>query len=158
MAVLSDSVVNGNLSVTKSIDINGVKVATMSDLNTIRQKIAGIADGSITTLTAEDLSGALWIKAYVFRMSANLSAVELPSTVGYIGQSAFDGCSSLTKITIPNSVTTFGVAAFRDCTSLINITYTGTISQWNSIAKSSNWNGNTGNYTIHCTDGDIPKS
>ena len=27
-----------------------------------------------------------------------------------------------------------------------------------NISKGSNWNYNTGNYTIHCTDGDIPKS
>ena len=37
------------------------------------------------------------------------------------------------------------------------ITYTGTQAQWNAISKGSNWNYNTGSYTIHCTDGDIAK-
>jgi hypothetical protein len=29
--------------------------------------------------------------------------------------------------------------------------------QWNAISKGGSWNRNTGNYTVHCTDGDIGK-
>lgn len=33
----------------------------------------------------------------------------------------------------------------------------GTVAQWNAISKGDDWNSATGNYTIHCKDGDISK-
>ena len=67
------------------------------------------------------------------------------------------GCSGLTSITISDSVTTIEYNAFANCTGLTSIAYTGTVAQWNAITLSSNWITNTGDYTIHCTDGDIAK-
>ena len=81
----------------------------------------------------------------------------LPSYVTEIYQYAFDSFYSLTNVTIPNSVKTIGEYAFRYCSGLTSITFKGTMTQWNAISKGSNWNNNTGNYTIHCTDGSIPK-
>ena len=60
-------------------------------------------------------------------------------------------------MTIPNSVTSIGEQAFSVCTGLTSIMFEGTIAQWSAITKSSSWKNNTGNYTIHCTDGDIAK-
>lgn len=50
-----------------------------------------------------------------------LSSVTLSDSVTYIGESAFDGCTSLTGITIPNSVTNIRNDAFNGCTSLTSI-------------------------------------
>jgi hypothetical protein len=61
----------------------------------------------------------------------------------------------LTSITIPDGVTSIGNYAFSDCTSLAEIRYSGTTAQWQEIEKSSNWNYNTGGYTVICTDGTI---
>jgi hypothetical protein len=49
-----------------------------------------------------------------------------------------------------------GLAAFGWIESL-TVTYQGTIEEWMAIEKDDHWNFETGNYTVHCTDGDIEK-
>ncbi len=96
---------------------------------------------------------------YVVAMDADesITSVELPSTVKVIYPSAFQICSSLTSITIPDSVTSIGEWAFSGCNSLTDIYFTGTEEEWNAIEKGRWWDNNTGNYKIHCSDGDITK-
>lgn len=74
-----------------------------------------------------------------------------------IEESAFFGCTGLTSITISDSVTSIGNNAFYNCGSLTSITFQGTKSQWNAISKGSSWDYNTGNFTVHCMDGNISK-
>lgn len=83
--------------------------------------------------------------------------ITISSTIKVINRSAFKDCSSLTSVTIENGVTWIGEMAFWNCSSLTNITYKGTKAQWNTIKKGDFWNDHTGNYTVHCTDGDIAK-
>lgn len=47
-----------------------------------------------------------------------LKEVEIPNTVGKIGDLAFKGCTSLSKIVIPSSVLVIGKWAFEFCTML----------------------------------------
>ncbi|MGN0797327.1 MAG: leucine-rich repeat domain-containing protein [Christensenellales bacterium] len=70
---------------------------------------------------------------------------------------AFSDCSELTTITIPNSVTRIFSYAFNNCSNLTTIIFQGTMEQWNAIDKMKLWDNGTGNYVIHCTDGDIAK-
>lgn len=86
-----------------------------------------------------------------------VTSITIPNGVTKIGDSAFRGCTGLTSATIPDSVTSIGVRIFYNCRGLTSITFNGTTTQWNAISKGNQWNYNTGNYTIHCTDGDIPK-
>ena len=81
----------------------------------------------------------------------------IPSSVTSIGDRAFYNCRSLTSIEIPSSVTSIGSSAFYNCLNLVSITYTGTIEQWTAVTKGGSWNGGTGNYIVHCSDGDIAK-
>lgn len=97
------------------------------------------------------------IPPFAFKDCTGLTSVTIPDSVTSIGHYAFEACTGLTSIVISDSVTSIGNAVFRDCTGLTRITFNGTKAQWNAIYKGSGWNSNTGNYTIHCTDGDIPK-
>ena len=100
-----------------------------------------VAFFAATTLWAQTFqSGDLYYKvtsettveiAPASAVYANLTSVEIPSTVTYdsktynvtsIGNSAFQGCSKLTSITLPNSVTTIGYSAFSGCSSLASLT------------------------------------
>lgn len=124
------------------------------------------------------------IGKYAFFYYSSLRSVTIPSSVQTIGALSFAGCGELESITIPDgvrsldqsfyrctklvsvtipaSMESFDYSTFGFCESLISITFKGTKAQWNAIEKysSSNdglWNRSTGNYTIHCTDGDIAK-
>ena len=102
---------------------------------------------SVTTIGSSAFSGC-----------TGLTSITIPNSVTSIGGSAFRGCSGLTSITIPNSVTSIDNYTFYNCTGLTSITFNGTMAQWKAIDKSNNWNFNTGNYVVHCTDGDISKA
>ena len=90
-----------------------------------------------------------------FAGCTSLTSVTIGNSVTSIGELAFGFCTSLTSITIPDSVTSIEYGAFQNCIGLTEITYAGTKAQWDSISKIAGWNDGTGNYTVHCTDGDI---
>lgn len=86
-----------------------------------------------------------------------MKSIEIPDSVTTIDTFVFSECASLTSVALGSSVEWIDSYAFGGCTSLTGIKYNGTIEQWYAITKSGNWNSGTGNYTIHCTDGDISK-
>lgn len=86
-----------------------------------------------------------------------VTTLVIPNGITTIPNYAFYWFSGLTSVIIPVSVTSINFSAFRECRGLTSITFNGTKTQWNAITKGNSWNYNTGNYTIHCTDGDIPK-
>ena len=135
-------------------------------------------DTSITSCTIHADTKVICDSA--FDGCTRLMSITIPDSVTSIGRDAFEGCTGLTSITIGNGVTSIKINTFRDCKSLTNvtigngvksiddyafygctgltsITYRGTKAQWNAISKGPGWNSNTGNYVVHCTDGDISK-
>ena len=93
----------------------------------------------------------------IFEGCPNLAIVNIGDNVKIIPSDAFKDCSGLTSVTIGGGVTSIGNYVFDGCSRLTSITFNGTKAQWRAIKKGPDWNYNTGNYTIHCTDGDIPK-
>ena len=110
---------------------------------------------NLTSVTIGNSVTSIWDSA--FRDCTSLTSVTIGNSVTSIGDNAFDGCKSLTSITIPDSVTSIGYKAFSYCTNLTSITFQGTKARWNQISKGYYWNDSTGNYTVHCTDGDVAK-
>ena len=102
------------------------------------------ADGSVTGIDG-------------FTYCNTITNITIPDGITHI-YSAFTECKALASVTIPGSVTFIGAYSFYGCSSLRDITFGGTKEQWNAIDKQNGWNTDTGNYTVHCTDGDIAKN
>lgn len=78
-------------------------------------------------------------------------------TVTAIGDYAFADATFIEKVSITYALERIGVGAFQNCSSLTYINYYGTIEDWNNIEKGSNWDKGTGDYIVHCNDGQIAK-
>ncbi len=121
--------------------------------------------GALETITVESgnpnyhSNGNCLIKTANNTLMFGSSNSVIPSdgSVTTISDHAFSYNANLTRITIPVSVTYIGWASFEYCTNLTEIEFLGTIEQWNAITKDTDWDNGSGNYTVHCTDGDIAK-
>lgn len=100
----------------------------------------------------------LKIDEFAFKDCSNLKLITLPDSLTEIGPRAFWDCDVLRSVTVGTGLTTIGSEAFSGCRNLTAINYNGTIEQWNAISKGEKWDNDTGNYVVHCTDGDIAKA
>jgi hypothetical protein len=78
-------------------------------------------------------------------------------TVTAVLSNGFSGMTALEKVTLPATITEICTSAFYQCTSLTDITFLGTVDQWKAIKKAPNWNKESGDYIVHCSDGDVEK-
>lgn len=170
-----------NKNGTKIIGVASTKTTISIDNN-----ITAIGDGafyncSITQLTIPDSVTNIGVGA--FSKCTKLTDIILPNNLTRININTFDTCTSLTTVTLPNNIISLDYGAFWNCSNLrtINIpntiqnissrvfsncpnlryiNYNGTMAEWDAITKSLEWDGGnwSGNYTIYCTDGNIPKA
>lgn len=110
----------------------------------------------LTSITIPESVISIGIEA--FWGCINLRSITIPNGVTSINKLLFALCGKLTSTTIPSSVNSINEYAFAGCNELKNINFRGTKAQWDAIQKESYWNDNTGDYTVHCTDGDIKKT
>lgn len=87
-----------------------------------------------------------------------LYQIILPDSITSIGNDAFSECTNLMSIFIPNSVTYIGASAFCGCTELRVIKYQGSEQQWNAIEKGMQWDNETADYLISCSDTVLDKN
>lgn len=90
-----------------------------------------------------------------FKNSSTLTSIIIPDGVNTISHSAFIECSSLTSVVIPSSVVKIESYAFRNCKSLNSVTFEGTVEEWNSMDKDSNWFQNAPATYIQCSNGQV---
>ncbi|MDE6712850.1 MAG: leucine-rich repeat domain-containing protein, partial [Lachnospiraceae bacterium] len=65
--------------------------------------------------------GVTCIGGAAFQDCVNMTEIVLPSSLAYIDDNAFFGCSSLLQIELPDGVNGIGESVFEDCSSLRNI-------------------------------------
>lgn len=87
----------------------------------------------------------------------SLTNIVLPDSLNELGEQAFGFCFNLESIHIGSNIKKLPTGVFSDCQSLKAIHFNGTKEQWNHINKDSDWDKNTGNYTVYCIDGNIEK-
>ena len=84
-------------------------------------KLPDVVNGTVQTLTEEDLQGATAIRQYAFYFLETLKEISIPSSITSIGRYAFSDCTSLANVTIGGSVTNIGNYAFQNCSKLKDI-------------------------------------
>lgn len=132
--------------------INGSKVTDVIISGYISQ--SAFAGSKIESLT---VTGSSSIVGGAFYKCNSLKTVNIHEGLSSIGEIAFSDCVNLTAIFLPSSLNHIGDQAFRNCTSLTSINYAAQQSWWNAISKEYQWDNNTGEYTIYCTNGTIDK-
>ena len=139
--------------------INGIRYGLKDGVAKVVGQPTSIS-GSITIPTSVTYKGTTYSVTTIgeVKYCRSLTSITIPNSVTIINSNAFYNCTGLTSITIPNGVTSIGGRAFDGCGSLTSITFQGTKAEWYAIPKGQNWNLNTGNYVIHCTDGNISES
>jgi len=59
---------------------------------------------------------------------------------------------------MPKSLRKIYSGTFIGCTALSAINFDGTKEEWVAIQKDSDWDANTGEYTVYCIDGNLTKA
>ena len=108
---------------------------------------------SLTSIEIPD--SVTTIGDYAFNDCNSLTSIEIPDSVTTIGDWAFYWCDSLTSVVIGDSVTTIGDCAFSNCSNLTSITFNGTVEEWNTISKGTNWKYNVPATEVVCKDGSV---
>lgn len=109
-------------------------------------------------------SACTFIEDSVFEGCSSLVSVTLTGELELYG-GAFAGCGKLKEVTLPAGIEYIDIRTFSDCTSLVDIYFLGTKEQWAAVERDDlegeeaelGWNHNTGDYTVHCTDGYVTK-
>ena len=132
----ADDILLGKTAYAKGEKLTGTIETYAGEGGETVSKLASLANGSPTEITAEDLAGAKDIRDYAFYF-APLTNITIPNSVTSIGPFAFRGCRLLASVIISNRVTKIGDSAFNSCTSLTNIIIPDSVT---SIAGSAFYN------------------
>ena len=94
-----------------------------------------VTDKSLSSYNIKE--GTKWIGESAFNSCSSLTSITIPNSVTSIGSSAFYYCYSLTSITILDSVTSIGYYAFYECRNLTSITIPNSVTSIGGRAFSS---------------------
>ena len=125
----------------KTINLKNVRLIGESSFNGSDLETLTIP-GSIEVIPAE-----------AFNRCENLKKVVLEEDVEYINDSAFRNCSALKEIYLPSTLVYIHEFAFYSDRYLSDIYYNGTKEAVRKVWTEAM--GGLGNYTIHCTNGDL---
>lgn len=98
--------------------------------------------------------GITTIGDFAFVGCYSLRSLTIPEGVQSIGQECLAECQWLESISLPQSLKSIGCGAFKECATLRSINFGGTLKQWSEIIKGEQWDEQTGDYVVHCLDGD----
>lgn len=126
-----------------------------SDGNCIMDNRSNKGDVMVALKTAVIPASAKNIGGNAFYDCKGLTSIDIPANINAVKSYAFFYCRDLTEVSLHVGLAELQSGAFTQCTNLKDIRFDGTTAQWNAITKASDWAKECGNYTIHCTDGQI---
>lgn len=129
----ADDILLGKTAYAKGEKLTGTIETYAGEGGEIVNKLAAIANGTPTEITADDLAGVTNLRDYAFFFSP-LTSITIPNSVTNIGHFAFRGCTLLTSVIISNSVTKIGDSAFNSCSKLTSITIPSAVTRIGSSA------------------------
>ncbi len=100
----------------------------------------------------------IFLDAFAFAGCYKLTTFEFSDNIDIIYNYCLSQCITLTTITIPKTVSMIESRSFEECTALEHIIFEGTRAEWAGIQKETAWDVGTGNYIVHCIDGDLTKA
>ena len=119
---------DGDMFSAKTIEGVNMSFKVISETNKTCQVGSGQAyesaistkySGAITIPTEVNGYSVIGIGSYSLCYSGNkLTSVNIPNTINFIGDNAFENCTGLTTISIPNSVTSIGDYVFYNCSNI----------------------------------------
>lgn len=117
-----------------------------------------------TIVVADNLTykGNLYEVTGFYLMSAfadckNIESIEIGANITTINSETFYNCSKLKQVKFGAHIVEIQSWAFAKCSELQDIYFEGSIEQWKTLLENSetDWDEMAGNYTIHCTNGNI---
>ncbi len=123
-----DAFSSGMIVTDDAVYVDGLLLRGMKSTVNILDGTVGIADsafeeGAITEITIP--SSVKYIGSSAFKNCSSLETVtfEETSELIYLGKNAFEGCAKLEKITIPSGVQELRYGTFAKCTKLSSIVF-----------------------------------
>lgn len=92
-----------------------------------------------------------------FAGCSSITEITIPNGAQAIKDYAFINCYYLKIVNIPTSLLDIYPGAFQNCDSMETINYAGTKEQWKAITKYGDWDWNTSECVVICTDGTIAR-
>ena len=121
-----------------------------------------------TSLKYIDLNKVTTPDNYAFSNCLSLNQFTIKEGSSTVGQALLLNCTELKSITIPVDLKEIPLSMCYKCINLTDIYYEGTVAQWAKIQQNAWhtdrihfdkawWWEETGEFTVHCADGDIAK-
>lgn len=82
------------------------------------------------------------------------TSFNIPDSITILSNNSFDS-SNLTSIELPANLSYIGGCAFARCSKLTSINFRGTTAQWNAIEKLVDWNLDVPAKYVQCSDGQV---
>lgn len=96
-------------------------------------------------------------RLYCYPSGKTAEVYTVPDNVTVINSYAFAYNEHLTELNIPKSVNSIYAGVFQNSPNLKTINYSGSVKEWQSIAKQPQWDTDSADFTVYCADGQIAK-